>query len=376
VRDGRRTLDDLARAHLVTEHQPGRFTLHDLLRAYAAELAHEFDPDGDRAAAQRRLLDHYAGSAYAAARAHAPDRDPLTAVTPVAGAVTERFDDAGHAEAWFTTELPTLLAEIGYASGHGFDRHVLQLAWSLQRVLEHQGRWHEWASAYQSALAAAQRLGDLPAEGEANRILAGAYARVGRLDQAFVYVKRAMEIFAELGDRPAEVFARINLAQLMSMQGKVAEALGHAEQALALSRLANFDVGQARALNMVAWWNVELGHHAEAVTNCEEALLLFRKTNNADGESQTLDTLGLAHHHLGQYAEAAACFEQAMRMFRERGSHLLEAESADRLGDTYHAAGDLASAATAWQAAVDFLAGFDAEHAERIRSKLSRPGTP
>ena len=31
-------LAELARAHLVNEHRPGRYTLHDLLRAYAAEL--------------------------------------------------------------------------------------------------------------------------------------------------------------------------------------------------------------------------------------------------------------------------------------------------------------------------------------------------
>jgi hypothetical protein len=33
------TLDELARAHLAEEHEPGRFRFHDLLRTYAAELA-------------------------------------------------------------------------------------------------------------------------------------------------------------------------------------------------------------------------------------------------------------------------------------------------------------------------------------------------
>jgi hypothetical protein len=34
-----RLLTELARAHLLTEHRPGRYSFHDLLRAYAAELA-------------------------------------------------------------------------------------------------------------------------------------------------------------------------------------------------------------------------------------------------------------------------------------------------------------------------------------------------
>lgn len=376
VREARRTLDDLGRAHLATEHQPGRFALHDLLRAYAAELAQERDPDDDRAAARLRLLDHYASSAYAAARAHAPDRDPAPAVVPAPGTVTDRFDDAGQAEAWFGIELSTMLAMVAYATGAGFDRHVLQFAWSVQRVLEHQGRWAEWGTVYRAALDAARRLGDRAAEGEANRLLAGASARMGRLDESFGYVRQALDIFAELGDRPAEVYARINLAQLLSLQGRVEEALRHAQRALALSRQAGFDVGQARALNVIAWWNVELGRHAEAVPYGDEALLLFRKLNNADGESQTLDTLGLAHHHLGEYAEATACYQLAIEMFSERGSAYLQAGTADRLGDTYLAAGDVASARTVWQQAVDFLAGCDAPAAEKVRAKLNRLGAP
>ncbi|HXS64511.1 MAG TPA: hypothetical protein VN767_16770 [Streptosporangiaceae bacterium] len=37
------TLRLLARTHLLTEHVPGRYSLHDLLRAYAAEQARAAD---------------------------------------------------------------------------------------------------------------------------------------------------------------------------------------------------------------------------------------------------------------------------------------------------------------------------------------------
>ena len=52
-------LTELAEAHLVTQHTPGRYTLHDLLRAFATELAHTHDTDQERRAATNRLLDHY-----------------------------------------------------------------------------------------------------------------------------------------------------------------------------------------------------------------------------------------------------------------------------------------------------------------------------
>jgi hypothetical protein len=44
-------LAELTRAHLVAEPAPGRFTLHDLLRAYAAELARDVDTEAAARAA-------------------------------------------------------------------------------------------------------------------------------------------------------------------------------------------------------------------------------------------------------------------------------------------------------------------------------------
>jgi DNA-binding SARP family transcriptional activator len=53
----RRLLTELAHAHLVTEQPLGRYAMHDLLRAYATEQAHEFDVDADRQTALLRMLD-------------------------------------------------------------------------------------------------------------------------------------------------------------------------------------------------------------------------------------------------------------------------------------------------------------------------------
>src|SRR6266540_1819890 len=63
----RSAMAELARSHLVNEHTPGRYTFHDLLRAYAAELAHTHDPEPERRKTLHRVLDHYVHTAYAAA---------------------------------------------------------------------------------------------------------------------------------------------------------------------------------------------------------------------------------------------------------------------------------------------------------------------
>src|SRR5580693_8151217 len=57
--EGRRALVELTRAHLLAEHVPGRFSCHDLLRAYAAELTQSSDTEAERRAATGRMFDHY-----------------------------------------------------------------------------------------------------------------------------------------------------------------------------------------------------------------------------------------------------------------------------------------------------------------------------
>lgn len=58
ARRTRRILAELADAHLLTEHTPGRYAPHDLLRAFAAELTQAHDSAAERRAARQRLLDH------------------------------------------------------------------------------------------------------------------------------------------------------------------------------------------------------------------------------------------------------------------------------------------------------------------------------
>ncbi|WP_234312069.1 BTAD domain-containing putative transcriptional regulator [Streptomyces griseus] len=60
IRAARLILDDLAEAHLVTEHAPGRYAPHDLLRVFATELAQTYDSLTDRQSARQRLSDHFA----------------------------------------------------------------------------------------------------------------------------------------------------------------------------------------------------------------------------------------------------------------------------------------------------------------------------
>jgi DNA-binding SARP family transcriptional activator len=105
-------LAELARAHLVTEHSPGRYGLHDLLRAYAIEQAHTQDSDGAHDAAVGRILDHYLHTAHAAATLIDPYFAPVDPEPPQPGVIVGEPASADDALGWFMAERATLLAAV------------------------------------------------------------------------------------------------------------------------------------------------------------------------------------------------------------------------------------------------------------------------
>src|SRR5262249_47988332 len=112
----RRALGELTGAHLLSGLPGARYTMHDLLRAYASEQAHVQDAEGERRAALRRGFDHYLGAAHAAAVQLNPHLDPMATVPAVAGESPEG-DDA--ALAWLEAEYQVLLSVIRSAAAIG-----------------------------------------------------------------------------------------------------------------------------------------------------------------------------------------------------------------------------------------------------------------
>ena len=106
----RQLLELLAGMYLVEESGQDRYHLHDLLRLYAAERALAEDTDEDRAAAQRRVLDWYLHTAYAAnsAMPHLPPYFALDAVAE--GCVPLTFATIRQALDWYETEHANLTA--------------------------------------------------------------------------------------------------------------------------------------------------------------------------------------------------------------------------------------------------------------------------
>jgi tetratricopeptide (TPR) repeat protein len=374
ARQVRPALAELAQAHLIAEHIPGRFALHDLLRAYARELAREQDPAASRHRARDRLLDHYLHTAHAAALLLDPHRDPVTLPAPQPGVTPEEPAGLDVAHAWFTSEHAVLLAAIEQAADAGLDQHTWQLAWTLDDFFDLRGHWHDWETTQRAALAAAVRLEDPAAQAGALCSLGRACDRLGRYHDAHRHLQQALSRYDEAGDPVGRAQAHIRLGGLHERQGRYAESLGHGLAALSLYRTAGHEPGQAEALNLAGWSHARLGNHRQAITDCGQALKLQRDLGDHLGEANTWDSLGFIHHRLADYKRAARCYRHALGLFRRLGIPYYEAVTLTHLGDTCQATGDVSGALDAWQAALAIHADMDHGLTDQIRSRADCPG--
>lgn len=367
----RTLLAELAGACLVTAQSPGRYAFHDLLRAYATELAHGADTAQERHDALHRLLDHRLHSACAADRLLDPHRDPITVPAAQPGVVIEEHADHEQAMSWLTAELPGILAAIDLAATAGFDAHAWRLAWAVAYFLERRGHWEAWADAQQTALLSARRLVDRAGQAHAHRSLGRVHVHLDRVPEALTHLRHAQRFYREAGDPAGEARVHFDLCWLLAREGEHRTSLEHAEQALELFRGIGHRSGQARALNNIAWGHNYLGEYEQALVAAEEALRLNEEIADRYGNADTWDTLGNAHSGLGHRAESIACYQRAAELYRDLGHRWAEANTIAGLGDAHHAAGSVKAAREAWRRAVTILDELGHPDADAVRAKLA-----
>ena len=372
----RRALDELTAAHLLTEHAQGRYRLHDLLRAYAAEQAQSATHRDDGHAAAGRVLDHYLHTARAATLLLYPARDLSTLPAPASGTLPEHLRSDRHALAWFDSERQVLLAATALAATARFDTHAWQIPSALAGYLERGGHWHDYAATQTAALGAAERADDLAGQANACLLLGRACSRTGSHQRAQLHLRHALKLYTALGDHAGQAHVHHSLGWTLGQQRRYREALQQARQALSLYRAADHRTGQARALNTVGWYGSLLGMHQQALTYCQQALELHHELGNHDGEADAWDSLGHAHQHLGHSSDAIACYRRALRLFQKLGDRHQQADTLARLGDIYRADSQPHRARDAWQQALDILTDLHHPAVGDIRTRLTSLKTP
>jgi len=367
----RRMLGELTRDCLITEHVPGRYAFHDLLRAYATSEAHAHDSKPERAAATGRVLDHYLHTAHRADQLLKRVHGQITPLPPQPGAVPEDLADYEHAMAWFQAEHRVLPMLVGQAAQVGFDTHAWQLAELLTTFFDRRGYWDSLLSVQEIALGASLRLADQQKQAIFHHRLGQTSNRLGYGEDARAHFGKALDLYRRVGDRIGQGRVHISLGARSERQGRHREALEHSLRALDLFRAAGDRGWQATVINNIGWCHAELGEYEQAQACARQAISLHQELGKRESEACAWDSLGYANAQLGQYSDAFACYQRALAMFRELGDRFNEADILAHLGDYYRDTGDPSAAFEHWRQALAILDELRHPNAAKVRTKLA-----
>jgi DNA-binding SARP family transcriptional activator len=367
-------LRELVRTHMVAEPVHSRYSFHDLLRAYAADLSERLDLEDDRRAAARRVLDHYLHSALAAGSRLQPRRWGVRPPEVLPGVVPVEVTDREQATAWFEAECPVLLALIGFAESQGFDEHAWLIPWAATVFLNRSGRHQDWVAAQRTAVAAARRLGDRNGQAHSQYLLGYALSTAGDNAAAEPCVRRSLELFRELGDRGHEAMVLNGLAVMMSQEGRHKEALDVAQDGLRMVKAAGFWWVQGTLENTVGGLYGSLGEFEQGLAHCQRAIALHREAGNFAAAGWDIQTIGDIYRQRGDLAQARISYRQALEVHRDVGAPFDEATTLNLLGDTLAELGEEPEAIRTWQAAQLILDRLAHPLADDIRAKLTAAG--
>ncbi|WP_377273504.1 ATP-binding protein [Peterkaempfera sp. SMS 1(5)a] len=329
----RRLLRDLARTHLLEQPAPERWSMHDLVGLYAAELGSRQADEDRRTQALGALLDHYLAETRAASSKLEGD------------SAGDRFPDREDAVAWLEAERPNLVAAV---TEHA-DSHLLtcvELVDCLRAFLS-RNRWVEEMTAITRAVLDSIRalgpdgVGALaqggPGEGfhelEATAMTnLGTSLREARsFPEAMAVHAEALQKAREIGDRFHEALALNGIALVLLDVRRFGDAIAPLTRAAAIHREDGDLRYEGRALANLGTALMRVGRDEEAYDVLDRDLAICRETGDRYGEAETLNNVGLCLRHLGRIQEALDAHQQARLVFVEVGDRYSEAECLDNL---------------------------------------------
>jgi tetratricopeptide (TPR) repeat protein len=308
--DAQRLLDLLAAANLV-QRNGNRYSMHDLLRVYAArQVEHE-----DQAPARKRLFDYYLLGAETTTKVLSPEfhRMALPEVEPDLPAVQVATSE--EALAWLDAERPNLVAAVLDAERTGPHEVTWLLADQLRSYFYFHNHKVEWLATCEAGIRAAERAGDASGASAMRGSLGLAYWHGGQLAEAL----EQYELARDLGET-----AGVDLGGILTNIGIVNWELGRldlAAQALERSLALHDDTkGRAPVLFNLGGVYLDLGPLHLGVRYSRQALELSREADLAMGQALSLANLGDAYQLIGELDRAASCLDEVIPLYRQAGA--------------------------------------------------------
>lgn len=349
----RSALVELERTHLVEQHLPGRYRLHDLIKLYARSRVLI---DDDMTDAVCRLLRCYVDGVDAAVSAMASTarREQRPRFGDDNAFV---FSDAASAVNWLRREHPNLIAAVGWAHEHGQDALCAHLVDALRTYFWFDRATPEWITTGWLGLASAERMNDVRLKAAVHRSLGQAFSVRGEISEFTHHYELALKYADESGDAlrvgylrdavglallhsadtrsaethfvaaleaahahadvPLEISSRVHLMDVRILRGQLTTVLAECEQAVSALRRCHYphELGHLRGM----WGRalLEVGRLDDALRELELAVDLHAECGDKVGTMQELIRIGEIDLTVGRYDHAWQIHHAAMDMARD-----------------------------------------------------------
>jgi DNA-binding SARP family transcriptional activator/Tfp pilus assembly protein PilF len=338
--EAERLLSTLVRNHLVDRCAPDRYSMHELLRGYASDLASREDTDADREAARDRVYRYYLQKANQAAGLLYPDALRLPTGARENG--HRQWAPAATPEealAWLDAELANLVAIARHTAAHGPHRIAWRLADALRLYLYTSApTLTGGATVAQAALAAAEADSDRHAQAVAHLTSAAIHCRLGELSKAIGHNQRALALARDAQWLPGQCAASNNLGMAYLATGQLMAAADRFTEAHRLDQRIDPDHLGPAGTNLGVTC-LAMGRLDEAADQADRALAASRRTGDLNSAAINQATLAAVDHARGRLDDAGRRFTAAIAGFQSVGNRIGESEAKRDLATVYRATG-------------------------------------
>jgi tetratricopeptide (TPR) repeat protein len=326
-------LRHLARVHLIEPVADGRYSMHDLLRAYAADQAGALD-----AALRTVAFDRVLSWCLAAAR-----RSLALIIGQQATGGDSELTTANDAMTWGHAERDNLVALIRQAlAGRDTTERGLALVRAMNWMFLDRAYNQRWEQNLELARHAARRLGDVRAEAAMTASLANSMSNHAPAACAELY-RASIDLGRTAGDRTVITGTLINFGANQHKLGRLAEATELYEQARIEARGFSPRVEGYALANLAAVYR-QLGQTSRAVDSARGAIAVAREVGDACLEAQALDDLADTYRAADDLDAALAAATSALELARAINDTGITAKASAGLGAILVARKDTAGA--------------------------------
>lgn len=294
----RQLLVELAAASMITRISADRFTVHDLLRAYAGEL---LQTTGNRLEAERRLVTHVRHTVRAAYLTFG--REPLNELEPDPSVSVIEMANITSAIDWYVRQRLVVWATARLAITRGWLRDGIMIVLDARPMTNDRDMPSDVAPLMAEVTAAADRLGDRPLFAETLRALG--ILTWSDPQQGTRLVEQAGEIFEAEGDLVGVANTLRSLAVHKNNRGEFIEAIVFARRAMEAARRAQRDDLVALSTGILGEALSESGSSAEAADVLQDAIKLLTAAGVFYMLPYTAAGLAAAWANLRQWSRAA-----------------------------------------------------------------------